>query len=180
MASWWRVTEGPCKILYMSPERVMTHRMLEALRKLPISLIAVDEAHCISRWGPSFRPDYEALERLRTVFPQTPLAAFTATADRATRADIVERLCGGHAAVYVAGFDRPNIHLGGGAAAGRGATRSSSNLCRPVPDIAASSTACPVRARTGLPHCCSGTRYPPPPTMPAWRPRCERNTSRCS
>ena len=112
VVSWRRVTEGSCKILYMSPERVMTHRMLEALQKLPISLIAVDEAHCISRWGPSFRPDYEALEHLRTVFPQTPLAAFTATADRATRADIVERLCGGNAAVYVAGFDRPNIHLG--------------------------------------------------------------------
>ena len=95
LVSWRRVTEGACKILYLSPERVMTHRMLDALRKLPISLIAVDEAHCISRWGPSFRPDYETLDHLRTVFPQTPLAAFTATADRATRADIVERLCSG-------------------------------------------------------------------------------------
>ena len=118
--SWRRVAAGTSKILYLSPERVMTHRMLDALRKLPISLIAVDEAHCISRWGPSFRPEYEALQHLREVFPDIPLAAFTATADRATRADIVERLFGAPAEVYVAGFDRPNIHLKVAERQGRG------------------------------------------------------------
>jgi ATP-dependent DNA helicase RecQ len=89
----------------------MTERMLSALAKLPIKLIAIDEAHCISQWGPAFRPEYEALARLRGIFPRVPIAALTATADETTRADIAEKLFGGDVEQLVMGFDRPNIRL---------------------------------------------------------------------
>jgi ATP-dependent DNA helicase RecQ len=89
----------------------MTARMLSALSNLPIKLIAIDEAHCLSRWGPSFRPDYEELIRLRGIFPGVPLAALTATADKSTQDDITTKLFGGEGQVFVSGFDRPNIQL---------------------------------------------------------------------
>ncbi len=111
VASWRGVRAGQVRLLYMAPERLMQPRMLAALQKLPVKLVAVDEAHCISRWGPAFRPDYETLARLREFFPDVPVAAFTATADRATREDIVSQLFDGPAEVFVSGFDRPNIHL---------------------------------------------------------------------
>ncbi|MEQ9607702.1 MAG: RecQ family ATP-dependent DNA helicase, partial [Kiloniellaceae bacterium] len=76
-----------------------------------LALIAIDEAHCISRWGPSFRPEYEALARLPQVFPGVPLAAFTATADEATRRDIAGKLFPEGGRSFVTGFDRPNISL---------------------------------------------------------------------
>ena len=108
---WQRVAAGNVRILYMAPERLMTGRMIAALQKQNVSLIAVDEAHCISQWGASFRPEYEALHDLRHAFPGVPIGAFTATADDAARRDIVQRLFGGHAEVHVSGFDRPNISL---------------------------------------------------------------------
>jgi ATP-dependent DNA helicase RecQ len=108
---WRRVAAGEVRLLYMAPERLMTERMLSALQKLPVSLIAIDEAHCISQWGASFRPEYDELQGLRRAFPKVPIGAFTATADEATRHDIVSKLFGGRAEVYVAGFDRPNIRL---------------------------------------------------------------------
>lgn len=109
--TWRRVASGETHILYMAPERLMTERMLEALTKLEVRLIAIDEAHCISQWGPAFRPEYEALARLRDVFPGVPIAALTATADEVTRADIADRLFGKTVQTYVQGFDRPNIKL---------------------------------------------------------------------
>ncbi len=109
--AWKRAASGQTRLLYMAPERLMTERMLAALAKLPVSLIAVDEAHCISQWGPAFRPEYEALSRLRDVFPGVPVAALTATADEVTRADIAQRLFGGKVEALVLGFDRPNIRL---------------------------------------------------------------------
>ena len=108
---WKRVAAGLVRILYMAPERLMTERMIVALQKLQVSLIAVDEAHCISQWGASFRPEYEALHGLRDAFPDAPIGAFTATADEAARRDIVAKLFGGDAQVFVSGFDRPNIKL---------------------------------------------------------------------
>ncbi len=111
VAAWRRVAAGETRLLYMAPERLMTERMLEALGRLPLSLFAVDEAHCISQWGPSFRPEYEDLCRLRHLFPGVPIAALTATADAITREDIAERLFGGEADSFVLGFDRPNIRL---------------------------------------------------------------------
>ena len=111
VAAWRRVTAGESKFLYMAPERLMTERMLDALRRIPVGLIVIDEAHCISQWGPSFRPEYADLARLRELFPAVPLAAFTATADAVTRKEIAERLFAGTAETFVAGFDRPNIRL---------------------------------------------------------------------
>ena len=108
---WKRVAGGIVRILYMAPERLMTERMIAALQKLDVKLIAVDEAHCISQWGASFRPEYEALHGLREAFPNVPIGAFTATADEAARRDIVQKLFGGKAEVHVSGFDRPNIKL---------------------------------------------------------------------
>ena len=109
--TWRRVAAGTIRLLYISPERLMTDRMLAALQRLQVVQIAIDEAHCISRWGPSFRPDYEDLARLGELFPGVPLAAFTATADEATRLDISEKLFNGRGRTVVTGFDRPNIRL---------------------------------------------------------------------
>ncbi|MCA3573850.1 MAG: DNA helicase RecQ [Aestuariivirga sp.] len=111
VAIWRKVAAGEVKLLYPSPERLMTERMIAALSKLDVQLIAIDEAHCISQWGPSFRPEYDMLQTLRQAFPGVPIGAFAATADEATRRDIVGKIFGGDAEVYVAGFDRPNIHL---------------------------------------------------------------------
>ncbi len=111
VAVWQRAMRGETRLLYMAPERLMTERMLSALAKLDVKLIAIDEAHCISQWGPSFRPEYEALTRLRDIFPGVPIAALTATADETTRDDIAEKLFGGDVDTLVLGFDRPNIRL---------------------------------------------------------------------
>jgi len=111
VASWRRVAAGAARLLYLAPERLMTERMLEALGRLPVRLIAVDEAHCISQWGPSFRPEYEMLSALKERFPGVPIAALTATADEITRRDIEVKLFGGRARQFVTGFDRPNILL---------------------------------------------------------------------
>ena len=111
IAAWRRAAAGETRLLYMAPERLMAGRMLEALARLPVRLFAIDEAHCISQWGPAFRPEYADLCRLRELFPGTPILALTATADEVTRADIVEQLFGGKAEQFVLGFDRPNIRL---------------------------------------------------------------------
>ena len=112
VSTWKRAAAGETRLLYLAPERLMTERMLNALARLPISLIAIDEAHCLSRWGPSFRPEYEALTRLRGLFPGVPIAALTATADESTQNDIVDKLFGGTGRRFISGFDRPNIRLG--------------------------------------------------------------------
>jgi ATP-dependent DNA helicase RecQ len=111
VAAWRRVTAGETRLLYLAPERLMTERMLDALARRDIRLIAVDEAHCISQWGPAFRPEYEQLSRLRDMFPKVPIVALTATADEATRGDVAARLFAGRVETLVLGFDRPNIKL---------------------------------------------------------------------
>ena len=108
---WKRAAAGDTRLLYMAPERLMTERMLAALKRLPVKLFAVDEAHCISQWGPAFRPEYADLSRLPELFPGIPIAALTATADEITRGDIAGRLFGGRVEQLVLGFDRPNIRL---------------------------------------------------------------------
>ncbi|MEP6563803.1 MAG: DNA helicase RecQ [Mesorhizobium sp.] len=112
IAAWRRVAAGQTRLLYLAPERLMTARMLEALARLDVRLIAVDEAHCISQWGPAFRREYEELSRLRDIFPDVPIIALTATADEATRTDIEAQLFAGRVETVVLGFDRPNIKLG--------------------------------------------------------------------
>jgi ATP-dependent DNA helicase RecQ len=111
VAAWLRAAAGEMRLLYLSPERMMTGQMLAALGQLDIRLIAIDEAHCISQWGPAFRPEYQDLTRLREIFPGVPIAALTATADEVTREDIAVQLFGGDAETIVLGFDRPNIKL---------------------------------------------------------------------
>lgn len=111
VADWRRVQDGSIKLLYLSPERLMTERMLVALEALNPAMFVVDEAHCISKWGFSFRPEYEALSGLRARFPDATLSAFTATADTATRQDVANKLFGGHGDIVVRGFDRPNLQL---------------------------------------------------------------------
>lgn len=108
---WQQVSSGHIKILYLAPERLMTERMLDALSRLPVSMIAIDEAHCLSQWGPAFRPDYAELGNLRNYFPNVPIAAMTATADEATRRDIEIQLFNGNHETFVSGFDRPNLTL---------------------------------------------------------------------
>lgn len=102
---------GELKLLYMAPERLASGGTLNLLRRIGTSLIAVDEAHCVSQWGHDFRPDYLRIGELRRML-DVPLAAFTATADEETRAEIVEKLFDGEPpAAFLRGFDRPNIHL---------------------------------------------------------------------
>jgi ATP-dependent DNA helicase RecQ len=105
------IDEGRLKLLYMAPERLASGGALALLRRAKCSLIAVDEAHCVSQWGHDFRPDYLRIGELRRSL-RVPLAAFTATADEETRAEIVTRLFDGEPPVtFLRGFDRPNIHL---------------------------------------------------------------------
>lgn len=109
--NWRAFASGACRLLYLSPERLMTERMLAALEKLDPALIVVDEAHCISKWGVSFRPEYEKLSVLCERFPDAAIGAFTATADDATRKDIAQKLFRGRGKILVQGFDRPNLTL---------------------------------------------------------------------
>ena len=111
VTTWHAVQSGEVPLLYLSPERLMTGAMLRALTKLDIRLIAIDEAHCISQWGPAFRPEYAALCELRGHFPGVAIIGLTATADPATRDDIRQRIFDGDAVSVVTGFDRPNLSL---------------------------------------------------------------------
>ena len=102
---------GSLKLLYLAPERLGSSATYALLKRYNISMIAVDEAHCVSQWGHDFRPDYLKIGELRRTL-DVPLSAFTATADAETRQEIVDRLFDGIAPVtFLRGFDRPNIHL---------------------------------------------------------------------
>ncbi|MBD3786552.1 MAG: DNA helicase RecQ [Sphingomonadales bacterium] len=105
------IDEGRLKLLYMAPERLASGTAVALLKRAGTQMIAVDEAHCVSQWGHDFRPDYLRIGELKRSLG-VPLAAFTATADEETRAEIVTRLFEGRApATFLRGFDRPNIHL---------------------------------------------------------------------
>ncbi len=100
---------GELDLVYIAPERLLTPRCLELLEVCPIALFAIDEAHCVSQWGHDFRPEYIKLSVLHERFPQIPRIALTATADQATRAEIIKRLQLENALQFVSSFDRPNI-----------------------------------------------------------------------
>ena len=103
------LVRGELDLLYVAPERLLTERCLELLARSRIALFAIDEAHCVSQWGHDFRPEYLQLSVLHERFPAVPRIALTATADPATRDEIVARLDLGRARIFVASFDRPNI-----------------------------------------------------------------------
>jgi ATP-dependent DNA helicase RecQ len=108
---WRALDEGRLKLLYLAPERLAASGTTAMLRRVGVNLIAVDEAHCVSQWGHDFRPDYLRIGELRRAL-DVPLAAFTATADAETQAEIIEKLFDGTAPQsFLYGFDRPNIHL---------------------------------------------------------------------
>jgi len=104
-----RLLRGELDLLYLAPERLKQDRTVNLLRRAPIALFAIDEAHCVSQWGHDFRADYLELWMLHEVFPEVPRIALTATADVRTRREIIERLQLQHARQFIAGFDRPNI-----------------------------------------------------------------------
>ena len=103
------IEAGTLDLLYVAPERLLQPATLDLLSRVTVSVIAIDEAHCVSAWGHDFRQDYLALDQLRSHFPGVPRMALTATADARTREDIVERLALAEPVRFVAGFDRPNI-----------------------------------------------------------------------
>ena len=100
---------GDLDLLYLAPERLRSEQTLRLLDRGKISLFAIDEAHCVSQWGHDFRPDYLALSALHERWPDVPRIALTATATKATKAEIISRLNLGSARHFVASFDRPNI-----------------------------------------------------------------------
>jgi len=133
---------GQLKLLYLAPERLASTSMQAALKRYNIALIAVDEAHCVSQWGHDFRPDYLRIGELRRTL-NVPVAAFTATADRDTQQEIIERLfAGSQPQVFLRGFDRPNIHL---------AFTAKDNPRRQILDFVA-----PRKGQSGIVYC--GTR----------------------
>jgi ATP-dependent DNA helicase RecQ len=101
--------EGAYRLLYLSPERIARGDTIGWLQKVPVAFFAIDEAHCISEWGHEFRPEYRQLSRLRTHFPDHPIAAFTASATRHVRHDILAQLQLRQPDKYIASFHRPNL-----------------------------------------------------------------------
>lgn len=101
--------EGRYRLLYVAPERLLMPGFLASLGGLPVRLVAVDEAHCISRWGHDFRPEYRRLAELREVFPAAPIMALSATAPERVRADVAASLGLREPRIHVASFDRPNL-----------------------------------------------------------------------
>ncbi len=141
-AVWEALEAGKLKLLYMAPERLAAGSAMGMLRRINVTMIAVDEAHCVSQWGHDFRPDYLRIGELKRSL-NVPLAAFTATADAETRQEITEKLFDGITPrTFLRGFDRPNIHL---------AFESKDNPRRQILDFAAAR-----KGQSGIVYC--GTR----------------------
>jgi ATP-dependent DNA helicase RecQ len=113
-----RLARGELRLVYIAPERLVRADTLDLLKRAKVTLLAVDEAHCISQWGHDFRPEYAALGKVQAELGGVQTVAFTATADAATRTDILARLFSREPAVFVHGFDRPNLRLAMAAKAG--------------------------------------------------------------
>ena len=105
-----KAARGEYRLLYLSPERLAVGNTFEWLNRVPVGFFAVDEAHCISEWGHEFRPEYRQLSRLRSSFPGLPIAAFTASATRQVRHDILKQLQMREPDLYIASFHRKNLN----------------------------------------------------------------------
>lgn len=108
---WLAAKAGALKLVYISPEKLFSGRIISFLQSMKVSLVAIDESHCISSWGHDFRPEYRQLKDIRTYFPQTPVLALTATADQVTRRDICQQLGISEENTFLASFNRPNLTL---------------------------------------------------------------------
>jgi len=110
-SSWNNFKNGKEKIIYLSPEKIMTEGFLNQLKTLDVGLFVIDEIHCVSKWGHNFRPDYNQLSQLKSLFPNSNIIGFTATADQTTRLDILEKIFNKNVNVFVSSLDRPNLSL---------------------------------------------------------------------
>ena len=178
-AAWRRAAAGGTRLLYMAPERLMTERMLSALERLPVRMFAIDEAHCISQWGPAFRPEYAELSRLRELFPEIPIVALTATADEVTRLDIEDQAVRRRSRADCARV-RPAQHPSGPWRSSESGSVSYPASSPGGPARAASCTACPAgeprRRRHSWPRPGSGRS----PITPAWARRTAKPIRTCS
>ena len=110
-SSWNKFKNGKEKIIYLSPEKIMSEDFLNQLKTLDIGLFVIDEIHCVSKWGHNFRPDYIKLSQLKSLFPNSNIIGFTATADQTTRLDILEKIFNKNVNVFISSLDRPNLSL---------------------------------------------------------------------
>ena len=110
-SSWNNFKNGKEKIIYLSPEKIMSEDFLNQLKNLDVGLFVIDEIHCVSKWGHNFRPDYNQLSQLKSLFPNSNIIGFTATADQTTRLDILEKIFNKKVNVFVSSLDRPNLSL---------------------------------------------------------------------
>ena len=110
-SSWNNFKNGKEKIIYLSPEKIMSEGFLNQLKTLNIGLFVIDEIHCVSKWGHNFRPDYNQLSQLKSLFPNSNIIGFTATADQTTRLDILEKIFNKNVNVFISSLDRPNLSL---------------------------------------------------------------------
>jgi ATP-dependent DNA helicase RecQ len=106
-----RCQKGEVKLLYISPEKLLSAGYSAFIQTLHVGLVAIDESHCVSVWGHDFRPEYTQLHLIKTLFPAVPMIALTATADRVTRKDILKQLGIAEAKIFIDSFDRPNLSL---------------------------------------------------------------------
>ncbi len=151
-AVYQQLRAGALRLLYVAPERILQPRTLALLQTVPLSLIAIDEAHCVSQWGHDFRADYLQLDQLAGAFPAVPRVALTATADARTQDEICTRLALHQPKRLVAGFDRPNIQY-------QVATRSQSPRSQLLQFLQ------PYRDQAGIIYCASRKRTE---TIAAW------------